>query len=93
MISPAPWFSPANGRFPNPLRYTCRFAYRDDFDTHRVTMRERYSPDELEEIQLAVHTLTSSTIRAQIFGGTTQHKNPAINQPTQRLREAEEDRW
>ncbi|WP_433202652.1 ESX secretion-associated protein EspG [Nocardia sp. CA-107356] len=70
------WFGPANDRFPNPLRFTSRFAYRDDFDAHRVTMRERYSPDELEQIQLALHTLTTSTIRIQIFGGTTQHKNP-----------------
>ncbi|MFI7671463.1 ESX secretion-associated protein EspG [Nocardia sp. NPDC049526] len=70
------WFNPANDRFPNPLRFTSRFANRDDFDTHRVTMRERYSSDELEEIQLALHTLTTSTIRIQIFGGTTQHKNP-----------------
>ncbi|MEV6137978.1 ESX secretion-associated protein EspG [Nocardia sp. NPDC051990] len=71
------WFSPANDRFPNPLRFTSRFAHRDDFDAHRATMRERYSSDELEQIQLALHTLTTSTIRIQILGGTTQHKNPA----------------
>lgn len=70
------WFSPANDRFPNPLRFTSRFPYRDDFDAHRVTVRERYSRDELEEIQLALHTLTTSTMRVEIFGGTTQHKNP-----------------
>lgn len=38
------WFNPANDRFPNPLRFTSRFTYRDDFDIHRVTMRERYPP-------------------------------------------------
>ncbi|MEV6139392.1 ESX secretion-associated protein EspG [Nocardia sp. NPDC051990] len=70
------WFSPANDRFPDPLRFTSRFAYRDDFDAHRVTVRERYSPDELEEIHLALHTLSSSPIRIQIFGGTTRHENP-----------------
>jgi hypothetical protein len=70
------WFGPANDRFPNPLRFTSRFAYRDDFDAHRVTMRERYSRDELEEIQLALHTLSASTMRIEIFGGTTRHKNP-----------------
>ncbi|WP_227998850.1 ESX secretion-associated protein EspG [Nocardia australiensis] len=69
------WFSPANDRFPNPLRFTSRFAYRDDFELHRVTMRERYSHDELEEIQLALNTLSESTMRIEIFGGTTQHKN------------------
>lgn len=71
------WFSPANDRFPNPLRFTSRLAYRDDFEAHRGTMRERYSHDELEQIHLALHTLTASTMRIQIFGGTTQHKNPA----------------
>jgi hypothetical protein len=70
------WFSPANDRFPNPLRFTSRFPYRDDFDAHRVTVRERYSRDELDEIRLALHTLTTSTMRIEIFGGTTQHKNP-----------------
>ncbi|MFI7667892.1 hypothetical protein [Nocardia sp. NPDC049526] len=70
------WFSLANDRFPDPLRFTSRFAYRDDFDAHRATVRERYSPDELEEIHLALHTLTTSTIRIQIFGGTTRHENP-----------------
>ncbi|WP_433525849.1 ESX secretion-associated protein EspG [Nocardia pseudovaccinii] len=70
------WFNPINERFPNPLRFTSRFAHRDDFDAHRATMRERYSPDEFEKIQLALHTLITSTIRIQIFGGTTRHENP-----------------
>ncbi|MFX0579065.1 ESX secretion-associated protein EspG [Nocardia nepalensis] len=70
------WLSPSNDRFPDPLRFTSRFAYRDDFDAHKATVRERYSPEELEEIQLALHTLTTSTLRIQILGGTTQHENP-----------------
>ncbi|WP_433603710.1 hypothetical protein ACQPXH_04075 [Nocardia sp. CA-135953] len=52
-------FGPANDRFPNPLRFTSRFAHRDDFEAGRVTMRERYSRDEFEEIQLALQTLTT----------------------------------
>lgn len=70
------WFSPANDRFPNPLRFTSRFASRDDFDMHKVTVRERYSRDELEEIQFALHTLSAAPVRIEIFGGTTQHNNP-----------------
>jgi hypothetical protein len=60
----------------NPLRFTSRFSYRDDFEAHRVTMCERYTHDELEEIKLALHTLTASTMRIEIYGGTTQHKSP-----------------
>jgi hypothetical protein len=70
------WLTSAFNRFPDPLRFTSRFARRDDFDAHRTTLRERYSRDELEQIELALHTLTTSTIRIQIFGGTTQHGNP-----------------
>ncbi|MEU0503278.1 ESX secretion-associated protein EspG [Nocardia sp. NPDC005998] len=70
------WLNPAHDRFPDPLRFTSRFAYRDDFDTHRVTVRERYSRNELAEIELALDTLTTSLVRIQIFGGTTRHKSP-----------------
>lgn len=70
------WFSLAHDRFPDPLRFTSRFAYRDDFDAHRATVHERYSRDELADIELALDTLTSSLVRIQIFGGTTRHDNP-----------------
>ncbi|MEV5839491.1 ESX secretion-associated protein EspG [Nocardia sp. NPDC052112] len=68
------WFGPEINRFPNPLRFTSRFPHRADFDAHRVTVRERYSRD--EEVRLALRTLTTCTVRIQIFGGTTQHKDP-----------------
>ncbi len=48
----------------------------DDFDAHRATVRERYSRDELAEIELALDTLTTSLVRIQIFGGTARHENP-----------------
>jgi hypothetical protein len=38
-------------------------------------MCERYPHDELEEMKLALHTLTASTMHIEIFGGTTQHKS------------------
>ncbi|MEU4344174.1 ESX secretion-associated protein EspG [Nocardia sp. NPDC023852] len=69
------WYSEAHDRFPSPLRYTSRFAFRDDFDTHRTAVRDRYSPDELDEINAALHTLSTSDIRIEILGGTCKHKN------------------
>ncbi|WP_433602279.1 ESX secretion-associated protein EspG [Nocardia sp. CA-135953] len=60
---------------PDPLRFTSRFAYRDEFEAHRTTVRERYSRDELTEIELALDTLTTSSVRIQILGGTTRHEN------------------
>ncbi|MFG1792298.1 ESX secretion-associated protein EspG [Nocardia altamirensis] len=69
------WYSDAHDRFPSPLRYTSRFALRDEFAAHRRAVRERYSGDELEEIQLALHTLGTSDLRIEILGGTCKHKN------------------
>ncbi|MEV4126699.1 hypothetical protein [Nocardia sp. NPDC049707] len=57
------------------MRYTSRFAYRNEFSAHRTTVRERYSADELEQIHLALYTLGDSDIRIEILGGTCQHKN------------------
>ncbi|MBF6547674.1 ESX secretion-associated protein EspG [Nocardia brasiliensis] len=69
------WYSEAHDRLPSPLRYTSRFALRDEFAAHRRAVRARYSADELEEIQLALHTLSSSQLRIEILGGTSRHKN------------------
>ncbi|MFC9435066.1 ESX secretion-associated protein EspG [Nocardia sp. NPDC057030] len=69
------WYSDAHDRFPNPLRYTSRFALRDEFAAHRQAVRARYSADELEEIQLALHTLGTSDLRIEILGGTNKHRN------------------
>ncbi|MGQ4599522.1 ESX secretion-associated protein EspG [Nocardia sp. R6R-6] len=68
------WYGDANDRFPNPLHYRSRFALRDEFDAHRNTVRARYPVDELERIQLALHTLSTSDLRIEILGGTTKHK-------------------
>ncbi|WP_028477391.1 ESX secretion-associated protein EspG [Nocardia sp. CNY236] len=68
------WYGDANDRFPNPLHYHSRFGLRDEFDAHRITVRERYPFDELEHIELAMHTLSTSTVRIEILGGTTKHK-------------------
>ncbi|ATL65163.1 ESX secretion-associated protein EspG [Nocardia terpenica] len=68
------WYSDANDRIPNILRYTSRFAYNDEFDAHRIAVRKRYSDDEFEQIQLALHTLTTSDMRIEIFGGTSKYK-------------------
>ncbi|WP_024805463.1 ESX secretion-associated protein EspG [Nocardia sp. BMG51109] len=68
------WFSDANDRIPGLLRYTSRFAYRDDFERHGPTVRDRYGTDEFEQIQLTLHTLTASDMRIEIFGGTTRYR-------------------
>ncbi|MFI9509249.1 ESX secretion-associated protein EspG [Nocardia sp. NPDC052566] len=68
------WFSAANDRFPRPLHHRSRFTFREDFDTHRTEVRESYDSDEMEEIQLALHTLTTSDVRIEILGGTTKHR-------------------
>lgn len=68
------WYSAAHDRFPSPLRYTSRFAFRDEFDAHRAAVRGRYGADELEEIQLALHTLGTSRVRVEVLGGTCRHK-------------------
>ncbi|WP_433726072.1 ESX secretion-associated protein EspG [Nocardia sp. CA-129566] len=68
------WYSEAHDRFPSPLRYTSRFAYRNEFAAHRIAVRARYSADELEQIQLALRTLGDSDIRIEILGGTCKHK-------------------
>ncbi|MGQ4614751.1 ESX secretion-associated protein EspG [Nocardia sp. R7R-8] len=69
------WFGDAHDRMPGPLRYTSRFAFRDDFATHRTAVRNSYSPDELDEINAAFHTLGTSDLRIEILGGTCKHKN------------------
>ncbi|WP_405165576.1 ESX secretion-associated protein EspG [Nocardia sp. NBC_01499] len=68
------WYSDANDRFPNPLHYQSSFVLRDEFAAHAVAVRNRYSRDEMERIQLAVHTLTTSDMRIEILGGTMKHK-------------------
>ncbi|WP_454196143.1 ESX secretion-associated protein EspG [Nocardia sp. Marseille-Q1738] len=69
------WYGDAHDRFPSPLRYTSRFTFRDDFDAHRTAVRTRYSADELDEINAAMHTLSTSELRIEILGGTCKHKN------------------
>jgi len=68
------WFSDANDRIPGLLRFTSRFVYRDDFELHRPAVRGRYNADELEQIDLALHTLTTSDMRVEILGHTTKYQ-------------------
>ncbi|WP_330253515.1 ESX secretion-associated protein EspG [Nocardia sp. NBC_00565] len=69
------WYSDANDRFPRPLNYRSRFAFREDFTAHRDVVRGQYSADEFEELELALRTLSSSDMRFEILGGTRKHKN------------------
>ncbi len=69
------WYSDANDRFPRPLKYLSRFAVQNDFDQHRLGVRARYSRDELEEIEFAMQTLSTSDMRIEILGGSRKHKN------------------
>ncbi|MET8775840.1 ESX secretion-associated protein EspG [Nocardia sp. NPDC004654] len=69
------WYSDANDRFPRPLKYLSRFAVQNDFDQHRLRVRASYSGGELEEIELAMHTLSTSDMRIEILGGSRKHKN------------------
>ncbi|MBO0852346.1 MAG: ESX secretion-associated protein EspG [Nocardia sp.] len=68
------WYSDANDRLPNLLRYTSRFVTRDEFDAHKIEVRRRYDTDELERVQLALHALTASDMRIEIFCGTNKYK-------------------
>ncbi|MET9024120.1 ESX secretion-associated protein EspG [Nocardia sp. NPDC004168] len=69
------WYGDAHDRIPSPLRYTSRFAFRDDFAAHRAAVWQRYSADELDEIAAAFRTLGDSDLRIEILGGTCKHKN------------------
>ncbi|WP_280234653.1 ESX secretion-associated protein EspG [Nocardia cyriacigeorgica] len=68
------WYSDAHDRFPRPLRYVSRFAFRGEAAAHRETIRAGYDRDELERIRLAFHTLAASDFRIEILGGTTRTK-------------------
>ncbi|NEW40812.1 ESX secretion-associated protein EspG [Nocardia cyriacigeorgica] len=68
------WYSAANDRFPRPLRYISRFAFRGEAAVHREKVRANYDDDQLERIQLAMHTLAESDFRIEIIGGTTRTK-------------------
>ncbi|MFI6172974.1 ESX secretion-associated protein EspG [Nocardia sp. NPDC051052] len=69
------WFSAAVDRFPRPLHFRSRFTNAEAFHTHRISVRERNNAEEMEKIELAVHTLTTSDIRIEILGGTTRHSD------------------
>ncbi|AHH21066.1 EspG family protein [Nocardia nova SH22a] len=79
------WLGDANDRFPGLLRFTSRFPTRDEFELHRTTVRERYSTDEFELIQVALHTLTTSDMRIEIMGGTTKYKGSDGRQRVYRI--------
>ncbi|QIS10342.1 ESX secretion-associated protein EspG [Nocardia arthritidis] len=66
------WYSEANDRFPSPLHYLSRFPYLEDYQAHREQVRSRYSADAAEEVELLVHTLSTSDIRIEILGSTTE---------------------
>ncbi len=68
------WYSDANDRIPNIMRYTSRFSYWDEFEANKVAVRQRYDEDEFEQIQLALHTLASSDMRIAILGGTRKYQ-------------------
>ena len=65
------WYSEANDRFPHPLRYTSRLASNDEVAAHRAAVRGRYDVEEIERIELALHTLTASDLRIEIGGEST----------------------
>ncbi|MET7772926.1 ESX secretion-associated protein EspG [Nocardia sp. NPDC005366] len=69
------WYGEANDRFPRPLKYLSRFAVENDFQRHRELVRARYDTDELEQIMLAMHTLSESDMRIEILGGTRKHRD------------------
>ncbi|MBO0856412.1 MAG: ESX secretion-associated protein EspG, partial [Nocardia sp.] len=68
------WYSDANDRIPNILRYTSRFEFVDEFEANRIAVRNRYDTDEFERIQLALHTLSASDMRIAVLGGTNRYK-------------------
>ncbi|MBO0853538.1 MAG: ESX secretion-associated protein EspG [Nocardia sp.] len=68
------WYSDANDRIPNILRYTSKFTYQGDFERHRADVLCRYDTDEFERIQHALNTLTHSDMRIEIPGGTSKYK-------------------
>ncbi|MGW0246723.1 ESX secretion-associated protein EspG [Nocardia goodfellowii] len=69
------WYDDANDRFPRPLKYLSRFAHQNELDRHRSTVRARYSHDELTAIRAALHTLSTSDMRIEIYGGTRKHRD------------------
>jgi hypothetical protein len=79
------WLSDANDRFPDMLRLRSRFAFRDDYDAHRIAVRQRYSQDELEQIQLAIDTVTNCDMRIEILGGTNRYKGSDGSQRVYRM--------
>lgn len=79
------WLGDANDRIPELLRFTSRFAYRNEFEAHRATVRERYDSDEFEQIQLALHTLNTSVMKIEILGGTTKYKGSDGTQRVYRI--------
>ncbi|WP_063065847.1 ESX secretion-associated protein EspG [Nocardia violaceofusca] len=62
------WYSDANDRIPVPLRYTSKLATNDEVTAHRAAVRARYGTDEFEQLNLALHTLTTSELRIEIHG-------------------------
>ncbi|WP_225725502.1 MULTISPECIES: ESX secretion-associated protein EspG [unclassified Nocardia] len=68
------WYSAANDRFPRPLNYLSSLTHENDVVAHRTAVRSRYPRDELEEIELALHTLSTSDLRIEILGGTHKYK-------------------
>ena len=75
------WIGDRSDRIPNILRYTSRFAYRDDVAAHRLAVRRGYDAGELELIELAMNTLTASDLRIEIIGGTTTYQGSNGSQP------------
>ncbi|WP_067677391.1 ESX secretion-associated protein EspG [Nocardia miyunensis] len=67
------WYSDANDRIPNILRYTPHLPYWDEFNANKAAVRQQYDEGELERIQLAIDTLTNSDMRISILGSTTKY--------------------
>ncbi|MEU6832675.1 ESX secretion-associated protein EspG [Nocardia beijingensis] len=74
------WYGDANDRFPRPLHYQSQFRYLEAYEFHREKVRNAYTAEEMERIQLAIHTLTASDIRIEILGGTTRTRNASVRQ-------------
>ncbi|MFE3545660.1 ESX secretion-associated protein EspG [Nocardia sp. NPDC059177] len=69
----AHWYSDANDRFPSPLKYLSRYRTEDEFAQFRSRIRADLHRSEREEIDLALHTLTTSQTRIEIVGCTVKH--------------------
>ncbi|WP_084531832.1 ESX secretion-associated protein EspG [Nocardia miyunensis] len=65
------WYSDANDRIPDPFSYTSTLATNNEVAAHRTAVRARYDAEETEQIELALHTLSTCQLRIEIIGHST----------------------